>query len=80
MFLRNQSIRLRFQNLDKLCTFINRMNKSEMNLEDTDQIVDRMDPNYLWHSNNALREELSRTKKELAKAQKKVKDLHWYKN
>ena len=80
MFQRNQSTRLRFQNLDKLCTFINRMNKSEMNLEDTDQIVDRMDPNYLWHSNNALREELSRTKKELAKAQKKVKDLHWKKN
>ena len=56
------------------------MNKLEMNLEDTDQIVDRMNPDFLWHSNNALRGELSRTKKELAKAQKKLKDLHWYKN
>jgi len=80
MFQRNLGIRLLFQNLDKLFIFINRMSKLEMNLEDTKEIVDRMDPDFLWHSNNALRGELSRTKKELAKAQKKVKDLHWYKN
>jgi len=39
-----------------------------MNLDMTDQIVDQMDPDFLWHSNNALREEL-------AKAKKKIKEL-----
>ena len=48
-----------------------------MNLENTDQIVDERNADFLWHSNEALREELSRAKKELAKAQKKIKDLHW---
>jgi len=56
------------------------MSKLEMNLEDTKEIVDRMDPDFLWHSNNALRRELSQAKKDLAKAQKRIKDLHWSKN
>ena len=51
-----------------------------MNLEDTKEIVDRMDSDFLWHSNNALRSELSKAKKDLAKAQKKIKDLQWSKN
>tara|TARA_R110000772_G_scaffold168089_2_gene279876 strand:+ start:280 stop:432 length:153 start_codon:yes stop_codon:yes gene_type:complete len=40
-------------------------------------VVDEKNADFLWHSNNALREELSKAKKELAKAQKKIKDLHW---
>nr|BAR35674.1 hypothetical protein [uncultured Mediterranean phage uvMED] len=56
------------------------MNKSEMNLEDTKEIVEADDPDFLWHSNNALRRELSQAKKDLAKAQKKIKDLYWSKN
>ena len=80
MFQLNLGIRLRCQNLDKLFIFINRMSKLEMNLEDTKEIVDRMDPDFLWHSNNALRRELSQAKKDLVKAQKRIKDLHWSKN
>lgn len=79
MFLRNQSIRLRFQNQDKLSIFINRMNKSEMNLENTEPIVDRNDPDFLWHSNNALRKELEKTKKHLQVMEMKWNNAYWSK-
>ena len=51
-----------------------------MNLDKSNPIVEADDPDFLWHSNNALRRELSQAKKDLAKAQKKIKDLHWSKN
>jgi|TARA_R110002012_G_C11467978_1_gene593630 hypothetical protein len=51
-----------------------------MNLDKLNPIVEADDPDFLWHSNNALRRELSQAKKDLAKAQKKIKDLHWSKN
>jgi len=46
-----------------------------MNSENT-EIVDRMNANFLWHSNNALRKELLKTQKELASLKMKIKDLH----
>jgi hypothetical protein len=45
----------------------------------TDQIVDQMDPDFLWHSNNALRKELKKTKKELQKMEMKWHDCYWSK-
>ena len=46
-----------------------------MNLDMTDEIVDQMDPDFLWHSNNALRKELEKTKKELEIMQ--LYSLYW---
>lgn len=50
-----------------------------MNLDMTDQIVDQMDPDFLWHSNNALRKKLQKTKKELQKMEMKWHDCYWSK-
>jgi hypothetical protein len=36
-----------------------------MNLENTTPVVDRMDADFLWHSNEALRNELEKKEKEL---------------
>ena len=38
--------------------FINRMSKSEMNLEKLEPIVSPNDPNFLWHSNKVLRKRI----------------------
>ena len=65
MFQRNPSTRLRFQNLDKLFIFINRMSKSEMNLEKLEPIVAPNDPNFLWHSNKALRRRIQELEQEI---------------
>ena len=46
-----------------------------MNLENIEPIVSPNDPDFLRHSNSALRKKLSEVKKDLAKAQKKIKDL-----
>ncbi len=67
MFLRNLSIRLRFQNQDKLSIFIKRMSKSEMNLENTEPIVAPNDPNFLWHSNKVLRRKIKELEQEIVK-------------
>ena len=50
-----------------------------MNLENSEKIIAPNDPDFLWHSNSALRKELSKVKKELANAKKKIKDLQWSK-
>lgn len=55
------------------------MNKSEMNLENTSPIVDRNDPDFLWHSNNALRKELEKTKKHLQVMEMKWNNAYWSK-
>ena len=43
-----------------------------MNLDMTDQIVDQMDPDFLWHSNEALRNELQKKERELNKLKTKT--------
>ena len=48
-----------------------------MNLENIEPIVSPNDPDFLRHSNSALRKKLFEVKKDLAKAQKKIKDLQW---
>ena len=50
-----------------------------MNLDMTDQIVDQMDPDFLWHSNNALRKELEKTKKNLQVMEMKWNNAYWSK-
>ena len=46
-----------------------------MNLDKSDPIVEANDPDFLWHSNNALRKELEKTKKELKIME--LNSLYW---
>jgi len=43
-----------------------------MKLENTDQIVDEMNADFLWHSNEALRNELQKKERELNKLKTKT--------
>jgi|TARA_S200000501_G_scaffold353257_1_gene372906 hypothetical protein len=51
------------------------MKKLEMNLENIEPIVSPNDPDFLRHSNSALREELEKIKKELEIM--KLYSLYW---
>ena len=50
-----------------------------MNLENTETIVDERNADFLWHSNEALRNELDKKKKELQKMEMKWHDCYWNK-
>ena len=50
-----------------------------MNLENTTPVVDERNADFLWHSNEALRNELEKTKKELQKMEMKWHDCYWNK-
>ena len=43
------------------------------------EVVDERNADFLWHSNEALRNELEKTKKELQKMEMKWHDCYWNK-